>query len=125
MISKLKKSAGPTSTAESATTFHRFSDVSGVRSMCLCKFSINTTAPSIMAPIAMAIPASDMMLAFIPCQFMMMKAVRMPIGRLIIATSAERRWNRKSTHTNATMASSSSRPRNRLSTAFSIKPERS
>jgi hypothetical protein len=34
--------------------------------MCLWAFSIMTTAASTMAPMAMAMPPSDMMLAFTP-----------------------------------------------------------
>jgi hypothetical protein len=34
--------------------------------MCLCAFSIMTTAASTIAPIAIAMPPSDMMFAFTP-----------------------------------------------------------
>ena len=125
MISRLKNSAGPTSAAESATTRQRLAAVTSVRSMCLCMFSINTMAPSIMAPMAMAIPPRDMMLALRPCRYMTMKAARIPTGRLITATSDERTCTRKATHTSATSSSSSASFSHRLRTARSIRPERS
>ena len=90
MINKLKNSAGPTSDAESMTTCHRFSFVRGVRSICLCMFSIMTMAPSLIAPIAIAIPPKDMMFALIPCMYITMIAVMIPTGILTIATSDER-----------------------------------
>ncbi|MCY1357079.1 hypothetical protein D9M69_435560 [compost metagenome] len=73
MISRLKNSAGPTSAAASPITRQWASPCScspGCRafhaSMCLCAFSIITTAASTMAPMAMAMPPSDMMLALMP-----------------------------------------------------------
>ena len=125
MISSVKNSAGPTSAAESATMRQRFSGVSGVRSMCLCMFSIITIAPSIMAPMAIAMPPSDMMLAFSPCQCMTVKAARIPTGRLTMATSEERTWNRKAMHTRPTTRNSSNSLRHKLSTARPMSAERS
>ena len=58
------------------------------RSICLCRFSTITMAASIIAPIAMAIPPRLMMLALIPRKRMAMKAMRMPMGSVRIATSA-------------------------------------
>ena len=55
------KSAGPTSRAAASTRSHE--GRSGSRSMCLWRFSIITIAASIMAPMAIAIPPSDMMSA--------------------------------------------------------------
>ena len=93
MISSEKKSAGPTSCAAATTTRHRSSTdstpvssqrdgvpasapvavpaaarscASTARSRCLCRFSIITIAASIIAPIAIAIPPSDMMSAPTP-----------------------------------------------------------
>ena len=73
MMTSEKKSAGPTSTAASPITRQR-SSVSMRRPGCacchcssfLCAFSIITTAASTIAPIAIAMPPSDMMLAFTP-----------------------------------------------------------
>ena len=48
-----------------------------------------TMAPSIKAPMAMAIPPRDMILAFKPCRFMMMKAIRTLIGMVMMATRAD------------------------------------
>ena len=91
MISNEKNSGGPTSIAASRMMSQRFSSVTPVLSMCLCTFSIMTMAASTMAPIAMAIPPSDMMLALMPMRSMMIKATRMPTGSDRIITSAERR----------------------------------
>ncbi|MNS78777.1 hypothetical protein D3C72_1124080 [compost metagenome] len=131
ITSSEKNSAGPTSTDASATSRHRSPTV-GCRpcavskaSMCLCTFSTITMAPSTIAPMAIAMPPSDMMLALTPCQCITMKAASTPIGNATTATSAERRWNRKTAQTSATtMNSSTSLPR-RLSTARSISSERS
>ena len=125
MINKLKNNAGPTSAAESITTCQRFSSVSGVFSICLCIFSIITIAPSVIAPIAIAIPPSDMILAFIPCQYITTKAVKIPIGRVIMATIDERIWNKNTTHTKATTINSSINFELKLSSAWVIRFERS
>ena len=90
IINKLKNRAGPTSEADFATICQRFSSVSGVFSMCLCMFSIITIAPSVMAPIAMAMPPKDIILALTPCQYMMINDTRIPIGKLTTATIDER-----------------------------------
>ncbi|MCY1309991.1 hypothetical protein D9M69_494650 [compost metagenome] len=73
MISRQKNSAGPTSAAASVITCQwcsPFSDSPGwaacQASTFLCAFSIITTAASTMAPMAMAIPPRDMMLALMP-----------------------------------------------------------
>ena len=65
-------------------------------------FSIITIAASTMAPIAMAIPPSDMMFALMPWYCMMTKEASIPSGSVTIATNAERPWNRKARHTRAT-----------------------
>ncbi len=73
-MTRLKKSAGPTSTAASAICRllerGRAADRGFARlrqaSTLLCAFSIITTAASTMAPMAIAMPPSDMMLALIP-----------------------------------------------------------
>ena len=145
MMSSEKKSAGPTSCALSTTTLQRSRAVSTfafsvravvtaplvrsfaviARSRCLCMFSIITIAASIIAPMAMAMPPSDMISAPTPTHRMAMNAIKMPIGSVRMATSADRACNRKSTHTSATIRlSSSSLPRS-VSIARSIKSERS
>ncbi len=70
MMSSDTKSAGPTCAAASPITRQRSSPASvspgcasRQASICLCAFSIITTAASTIAPIATAIPPSDMMLA--------------------------------------------------------------
>ena len=78
-----------------------------------------------MAPMAMAMPPSDMMLALMPCHCMTPKAARMPIGRLRITTRDERRCHRKSAHTRATMTNSSTSRLLRVSMARWMSPERS
>ena len=79
MISSEKKSAGPDLLRAFRTTRQRSSAVNTsverradsrrprfaatARSRCLCMFSIITIAASIIAPMAMAMPPSDMMSA--------------------------------------------------------------
>ena len=65
MIRSEKKSDGPTSTAASISTSRRGAS-SGARSRCLWAFSTMTMPASIMVPMAMAMPPSDMMLALMP-----------------------------------------------------------
>jgi hypothetical protein len=91
----------------------------------LWAFSIITTAASTIAPIAIAIPPSDMMLALMPWWRITRKAISTPSGSPMIATSAERRCHRKSTQTSATTANSSSSLWVRLSIARSISALRS
>ena len=54
-------------------------------------FSIITIAASIIAPIAIAMPPSDMMSAPTPTQRMATNAIRIPTGSVRMATSAELR----------------------------------
>ncbi len=126
-----KKRAGPTSTEASLTSVQR-SALPGAlpcrdsnASMCLCTFSTMTMAASTIAPMAIAMPPSDMMLALTPCQCITTKAARTPIGKATTATSADRKWNRKIAQTSATTRNSSISLERRLSTARSIKSERS
>ena len=93
--------------------------------MCLCAFSIITTAASTIAPTAIAMPPSDMMLALMPCWRMTMKAISTPSGSEMIATSEERRCHRNSAHTSATTMNSSTSLWLRLSMARSISALRS
>ena len=65
MMSRLKNSAGPTSTAASITISLRGLP-GGARSRCLCAFSIMTMAASTIAPMAMAMPPRLMMLELSP-----------------------------------------------------------
>ena len=66
-------------------------------------FSIITIAASIIAPMAIAMPPSDMMSALTPIQRIARKASRMPSGSVMIATSAERACSRKTRQTSATI----------------------
>ena len=108
MISNEKNSAGPTSDAAFAITCQRLVLVSGVFSMCLWTFSTITIAPSTMAPIAIAIPPRDMMLALMPCHDMMIKATMMPTGKLTNTTNELRIWNKNKAQTTITTRNSSS-----------------
>ena len=65
MTSRLKNSAGPTSTAASISTRARGLS-GGARSRCLWAFSIMTMAASTIAPMAMAMPPRLMMLELKP-----------------------------------------------------------
>ncbi|MNQ75888.1 hypothetical protein D3C85_906970 [compost metagenome] len=125
MMSREKKMAGPTSMLASTITCQRFLSVSSVRSICLWTFSIITMAPSTMAPMAMAMPPRDMMLALIPCRCMTIKATRIAMGNEITTTRDERRWNRKARQTSTTTANSSSSLPERLSMARWIRSDRS
>ena len=69
-------------------------------------FSIITIAASIIAPIAMAMPPSDMMSAPTPTPRIAMNAMRMPMGSVRIATSAELACSRNTMQTSATMIDS-------------------
>ena len=69
MMSRLKKSAGPTSTAASISTSVRGLP-GGARSSRLWAFSIMTMAASTMAPMAMAMPPRLMMLELKPSSHM-------------------------------------------------------
>ena len=91
----------------------------------LCAFSIITIAASTIAPIAIAMPPSDMMSAFTPCARITTNAASTPSGSETTATSAERRCSRKARQTIATTANSSSRRVARFATARSISAERS
>ena len=82
-------------------------------------------AASTIAPMAIAMPPSDMALALMPCCCITMKAASTPSGSETMATSALRRWNRNTRQTSATTANSSSSLPPRLRTARSIRPERS
>ena len=123
MVSE-KKRAGPTSLVAS-TMIAQCGFLPRSRSRCLWAFSIITMAPSTMAPIAIAIPPSDMMLATSPWEYMTAMAIRMPTGRVKIATKAERRWSRKSTQTAATIRLSSSSFLRSIAWARPISAERS
>ncbi len=132
MISSEKNSAGPTSTAASPITRQRASPCSVCPgcswshcSRCLCAFSIITMAASTIAPMAIAMPPSDITLALMPCCCITMKAASTPSGSETMATSALRRWNRNAKQISATTANSSSSLVERFCTARSIRPERS
>jgi hypothetical protein len=124
MISRLKNSAGPTSTHAARISGRRGAS-GGARSRCLCAFSIITIAASIIAPIAIAIPPRLMMLALMPSQRMAMNAISTPTGSIKIATSALRACIRNTTQTTATISASSASVRFRVSIARSISCERS
>jgi len=91
----------------------------------LCAFSIITIAASTIAPIAMAIPPKDMMLAFTPCTRMTSKAASTPRGKVTIATSADRTCHRNNPQMIATTTNSSISLPVKFSTARSINCERS
>ncbi len=124
ITSRLKNSAGPTSLAAS-TRISRRSDPGAARSRCLWAFSIITTAPSIIAPMAMAMPPRLMMLAPRPIIRIAPKAIRMPTGSMRMATSALRTWSRNTMHTIATIALSSKSVCLSVSIADRISRERS
>ena len=125
MIISEKNSDGPTSRQASSTSAERSRSSSPACSSFLWTFSTMTMPASTIAPMAIAMPPSDMMLALRPWKCMIRNAARMPSGRVTMITTLERKWNRKAAQTSATtMISSTSLPR-RLSTARWISPERS
>ena len=113
MMMRLKNSAGPTSTEASVMTRQRSSPAGSPPCSCfqassfLCAFSIITTAASTIAPIAIAMPPSDMMLAFTPWRRITTNAASTPSGSDTTATSDERRCSRNARQTRATTANSS------------------
>jgi hypothetical protein len=124
MISRLKKSDGPTSLAASTMISIRGLP-GGARSRCLCAFSIMTMAASTMAPMAMAMPPRLMMFELMPSPCMTRKAKSTPTGSIRIATKALRACSRKTTQTRPTITLSSSSVRLSVSIARWIRPERS
>ncbi len=132
MINSEKNSAGPTSSAACVISVQRSSPTSSCptfaccqASSFLCAFSIITTAASTIAPMAIAMPPSDMMLALMPWWFITRNAASTPNGSEMIATKAERRCHRNSRHTAATTTNSSISLCDRFSTARSISALRS
>ena len=127
MMSSEMNSAGPTSCADSITTLQWSlgEPSAALRSMCLWRFSTMTIAASIIAPMAMAIPPRLMMFALRPSSFMESSAMRMPMGRVTMATSALFACRRKITVTSATMIDSSSSFPFSVAMARSISPDRS
>ena len=127
MTSKEKKSAGPTSLEELVMTSHRslscsclpFSFTASAKR--LWAFSTMTMAPSTMVPMVMAIPPRDMILASSPCIRMTINAIKIPRGRVMIATKAERACSKKRITTKLTIKSSCIKEIFRLSTALSIR----
>ena len=93
--------------------------------MCRCAFSTITIAASTMAPIAIAMPPSDMMFALMPCRYITMTASSTARGRVSTVTSADRTCSRKTAQTSATIAISSSSFRRSVSIERSISTVRS
>ena len=113
MTSSEKKSGRPTLRAAAMMTSTR-SAPAGSRpcssrkwSSCLCAFSTMMIAASTIAPMAMAIPPSDMMFEVRPSARIGMNESRIAIGSVMIATSAERTCQRKTRQTKATTMLSS------------------
>ena len=80
---------------------------------------------STIVPIATAIPPSDIMFRLRPCRCMTMKAIRMPTGSVMMATSPLRKWTRKRMQTSATITNCWINASCKLSTERSISVERS
>src|ERR1035441_8698219 len=77
------------------------------RSMCLWAFSIMMMTASTIAPMAMAMPPSDMMLELMPWPNITSNAISTATGKIMIATSALRRCSRNRKQTSATTMLSS------------------
>ena len=91
----------------------------------LCAFSTITIAASTIAPMAMAMPPSDMMLEVILRYAIGMKANSTATGRIRIATSALLKWKRNTSATKLTMTLSSSNFSRSTAMARWIRSERS
>ncbi len=76
-------------------------------SRLLCAFSTMMMAASTIAPMAMAMPPKDMMLEVSPSQSIGRNESRMAMGKVMIATRAERTCQRKTRQTRATTMLSS------------------
>ena len=72
----------------------------------LWMLSMMTTAASTMAPMAIAMPPSDMILAFSPWIRMTRNAKIIPTGNEMTITMEDRKWNRKRMHTSTTTRNS-------------------
>ncbi len=126
MISSEPKIAGVTSRAASErrrprSSSERFS----APSRCLCAASTITISASTVAPMAMAMPPSDMIVAGTPSSRIGMKAASTARGRERIGSSALRRCSRKSAMTAATTIISSTRVCRSVSMARSMSAARS
>ena len=92
---------------------------------CLWPFSTITMAPSTIVPMVIAMPPKDMILAFSPWNRITINAMRIPSGKVMIATKAERTCNRNSTTTRLTITSSCIKEVFKPSTALSMRSPRS
>ena len=127
-ITSSEKKLGPPTSFTAAMTTSRKSPgrpSACQRSSFLCVCSTTTMAASTMAPIATAMPPSDMMLAVSPSARMGMKASSTAIGMVKIGMSALGRCQRKRRMTPLTMRSSSTSVWRRVSMARSMSVERS
>ena len=79
----------------------------GACSRCLWTFSTMTTASSQSAPMAMAMPASDMMFAVSPMKYIGMNASATAMGNVTIARAAPPKSRRNTITINETMIDSS------------------
>jgi hypothetical protein len=82
-------------------------------------------AASTSTPMAMAMPASDMMLDVIPRYRMKRKAVRRASGSGMVTIRTDRRWSSNRMFTRVTTTASSSSARLSVSAARAMRPERS
>jgi hypothetical protein len=128
MMAIEKKMGRPTRRVASSTVAATARRSRGFTPRCSMKrnaFSVTTIAASTSTPIAMAIPASDMMLEVIPRYRMKRKAINTASGMGIVTIRTDRKWSRKRRFTSVTTTASSMSDRLRVATARSIKAERS
>jgi hypothetical protein len=127
MTSKEKKSDGPTSCIAETITAGRLPGrpSSSQCSSRLWTFSTRMTAASTMAPIATAMPPSDMMLAVSPCPSIGMNDRSTATGSVTMGTSALRAWSRNRKMTRLTTIISSISVRRSVPIESRISPERS
>ena len=119
-----KKIGRPTSWSAEMTISLRTTPAAAVSNF-LWTFSTTMIAASTIAPMAMAIPPSDMMFAVSPICFMGMKARTTATGRSSAGTRVERKWSRKRRITRVTTISSSISVRRSVSMLRRMRVDRS
>ncbi len=127
-ITRRAKKLGPATSFTASMTTEGKATVRPVRShsssfLWVC--STTTMAASTMAPMAMAMPPSDMMFEVIPRAFMGMKEITIATGMVTMGMIALGMCHRKMRITRETMATSSITVRLRLSIDWRISSERS
>lgn len=94
-------------------------------SQCRITFSVITIPASTSTPMAMAMPASDMMFEVIPNPCISRKETRMLAGSGSVTIRMERKWNRKMTCASVTSSTSSTSASRSVAIVRAMRSERS